>query len=258
MQDRQTDHPPSGSSDPLREVLSSPEVASRLRAAAPSAYATCTRFWEDAFTERALTSRMKELVLIALHGTVTALDSEGVRRHVQRARAAGATPQDVLDVLVTIVGVANHALYFAVPVLMRELKEAGHPDAELPVVTARSQAIKEEFVRTRGFWNEQRDIIVRLMPDYFEALSAISMESWKNGPLTAKERELICIAIDCSVTHMYEPGLVIHIRNALRHGASRDEILEVFHLASLTGMEGYFLGAEALFASKAAPRADTL
>jgi len=46
---------------------------------------------------------------------------------------------------------------------------------------------------------------------------------------------------------MFEPGLAIHIRNALKKGASRDEILEVFHLAAVTGLEGYILGAEALY-----------
>ncbi|MBT2336642.1 carboxymuconolactone decarboxylase family protein [Variovorax paradoxus] len=231
----------------LASVFTAPEVATGLRSASPTAYAAAERFWQSAFTGTALSLRMKELVLVALHGTVTALDSEGVRRHVERALAAGASRHDVLDVLITIVGAANHALYFAVPVLMRELKAAGHPQAEVPPVTPRAQAIKDEFVRTRGFWNEQRDAIVRMMPEYFGALSQVSTESWTNGPLTPKERELLCIAIDCSVTHMYEPGLVIHIRNAIKNGAGREEILEVFHLASLTGLEGFILGAEAMF-----------
>lgn len=235
----------------MRAVFSTSEVARRLEQAEPASYAAAARFWGLAHTTPALTPRMKELVLVALHGTVTALDSEGVRRHVRRALAAGATEQDVLDVLITITSAANHALYFAVPVLMRELKAAGHPEAEPPPPTAEALAIKEEFVRTRGFWNEQRDVIVRMMPEYFAGLSEISTVSWKNGPLTVKERELMCIAIDCSVTHQFEAGLAIHIRNALRAGASREEILEVFQLASVTGLEGYFLAAEALYSRAA-------
>jgi len=230
----------------LSAAFSSPEVARRVEEAAPSMYEAAAGFWRSAHVAPALAPRMKELVLVALHATVTTLHADGVRRHVARALAAGATEQDVLDVLITIVGAANHALYFAVPVLMRELKAGGYPDAELPPVTPQSQAIKDDFIRTRGFWNEQRDVIVRLMPEYFAALSRLSTESWKSGTLTAKERELVCIAIDCSVTHMYEPGLAIHIRHALQKGATREEVLEVFHLASVTGLEGYILGAEAL------------
>jgi alkylhydroperoxidase/carboxymuconolactone decarboxylase family protein YurZ len=134
-----------------------------------------------------------------------------------------------------------------VPVLLRELASAGHPDAEPPPVTPEAQAIKDEFIRSRGFWNEQRDVIVRMMPEYFAALSELSTEPWKNGTLKDKERELICIAIDCTVTHMFEPGLAIHIRHALQKGANAQEILDVFHLASVTGLEGYILGAETLY-----------
>ena len=231
----------------LTAVFSRHEVADRLEKAAPTIHTAAARFWRSAHTAPALSPRMKELVLVALHATVTSLHGDGVRRHVGRALAAGASKQDVLDVLITIVGAANHALYFAVPVLMRELKAAGHPDAEPPPVTPEAQATKDEFIRTRGFWNEQRDAIVRMMPKYFAALSELSTEPWKNGSLTDKERELVCIAIDCTVTHMFEPGLAIHIRNALKKGASRDEILEVFHLAAVTGLEGYILGAEALY-----------
>lgn len=243
------------SSDPnladLASVFSSPQVAGRLRAAAPTTYAAAARFWQSAHVAPALSPRMKELVLVALHATVTSLHGHGVRRHVGRALAAGASQQEVLDVLITIVGIANHALYFAVPVLMRELKAAAHPDAEPPPISAETEGIKEEFIRTRGFWNEQRDVIVRMMPEYFAALAQLSAEPWKNGSLTEKERELICIAIDCTVTHMYEPGLVIHVRNALQKGATRDEILEVFHLAATCGMEGYILGGEFLYGESA-------
>lgn len=231
----------------LSAVFTDPGVPVRLQQAAPTSYAAAARYWQSALGPGALSARMKELVLVALHATVTALDSEGIRRHVARAVAAGATQQDVLDVLMSIVGASNHALYFAVPVLERELKAAGHPKAETPPMTAQAQAIKDEFVRTRGFWNEQRDVIARMMPGYFAALSQVSTEPWKNGTLTDKDRELIYIAIDCSVTHMFEPGLALHIRRALEKEASPEEILEVFHLAALTGIEGYILGAEVLF-----------
>ena len=232
----------------LSAVFSDGEIHARLRDASPRTYAAAERFWKAGLTADALSPRMKELVLLALHATVTSLHGDGIRRHVRRALAAGATEQDVLDVLITIVGIANHALYFAIPVLQRELEAAGQ-SAELPPITAEVAAIKDEFVRVRGYWNEQRDVLVRLMPDYFAALAQLSAEPWLNGSLTDKERELVCIAIDCTVTHMYEPGLRIHIRQALKNGASRDEILAVFHLAALTGLEGYIAGAETLYGS---------
>jgi alkylhydroperoxidase/carboxymuconolactone decarboxylase family protein YurZ len=231
----------------LDAIFSHAHVGEQLRQTAPTIHEAASEFWRSAHSTGALTPRMKELVLVALHGTVTSLDAPALKRHVDRALAAGATPQDVLDVMLTITGAANHALYFAVPVLMREIEAAGGPDAQLPEATPEALAIKEAFIRTRGVWNAQRDVLVRMMPEYFAALSKVSTASWKDGSLTRKERELVCIAIDCTVTHMFEPGLVLHIRCALEHGATRDEILDVFQLASLTGLESYILGAEALF-----------
>ncbi|SAK98272.1 carboxymuconolactone decarboxylase [Caballeronia calidae] len=234
----------------LDAVFKSGQVSEGLRRNAPTLHAAASNFWDMAFRPSALSPRMKELVLVALHGTVTALDSEAVHRHVRRALSAGASPLDVIDVLTTIVSAANHALYFAMPVLIGELKELGHSDAEVPPLTPEAQAIKDAFIRERGFWNEQRDVLARMMPEYFADLSQISTVSWKDGSLTRKERELICVAIDCTVTHTFEPGLRIHIRNALKEGATADEVLDVFKLASVIGMEGYILSAEALFESQ--------
>jgi alkylhydroperoxidase/carboxymuconolactone decarboxylase family protein YurZ len=75
---------------------------------------------------------------------------------------------------------------------------------------------------------------------------ALSFEPWKSGVLEPKVREFLYIAIDCSITHMYEHGLRIHIRNALKYGASRDEIIEVFELAATLGVSTYLAGTRAL------------
>lgn len=235
--------------DDFGAVFSRDHVPAKLAETAPNLHAAASAFWRSAMSESALSARMKELVLVAMHSTVTSLNAEATQRHVRRAIDVGATPADVLDVLVTIAPTANHALYFALPVLMKELAVAG-ASTELPEPTPQAQAIKDEFVRTRGVWLEQREAIFRLMPEYFAALSQLSTASWKEGALTRKERELIAIAIDCVVTHMFEPGLAMHIRCALQHGATRDEILDVFQLASLLGLETYIQGAEALFGAE--------
>jgi alkylhydroperoxidase/carboxymuconolactone decarboxylase family protein YurZ len=240
----------------LDAVFSDKDIPAVLRRTAPTLHQAASSFWSMALGTGALSPRMKELVLVALHGTVTAVDTEAVQRHIQRALDAGATELDVMDVMLTIAGVANHALYFSVPVLIRELKAMGHREAEPPPLSPEGQAIKDAFVRERGFWNEQRDILARMMPDYFVELSTLSTQSWKHGSLTRKERELICVAIDCTVTHTFEPGLAIHIRNALREGATPQEILDVFKLASATGLEGYVLSAEALFGKAARERTE--
>jgi alkylhydroperoxidase/carboxymuconolactone decarboxylase family protein YurZ len=182
-----------------------------------------------------------------MHASATSLNVEAVERHIKRATAAGATPEEIVDVLITIVALANHALYFSVPILQEELARRGQDSDGAVGFDAAFEEAKRAFIESRGFWNSDREAIARLMPAYYQALDAVSTESWNNGPLTSKEREFICIGIDCTVTHNYEPGLRRHIRNALDLGATRDEILEIFQLAGLLGLEGYVLGAKYLF-----------
>ncbi len=235
------------SSEPRLEQLESlfddVSSAARARAGAPGAYAAVERFWKVVYSGPHLTPRMKELVLLALHASSSALNSEAIRRHARRALSAGAAATDVVDVLVTIIPLANHPLYTGIPALLDELRKAGRQEeANLPPMNATVQAIRDDFIKNRGYWTTMRDTIGQLMPSYFAAFIGACMEPWKSGSLTAAERELMYIAIDCSISHTYEPGMRMHIQNALRYGATRDQILEVFQLAALIGIEGYLLG----------------
>jgi alkylhydroperoxidase/carboxymuconolactone decarboxylase family protein YurZ len=230
----------------LDSVFVDPVLAKGVRELAPSFYQAVDHFWHTIFVGKALSPRMKELVLLALHAASSALNSAAIDRHAKRALAAGASETDIIDVLVTIVPLANHPLYVGIPILLDELKKAGHHDAEVPPLTFEIQAIKDDFIAKRGYWTELRDLIGRLIPEYFMSFINACMEPWRTGSLTPKERELIYVAIDCSISHTYEPGMRMHIKNALRFGATRDEILGVFQLASLLGAEGYVLGALAV------------
>lgn len=238
---------PSGSElGSFEHLLRDSDAVDALRAVSPSLYATASEFWR-ASTSGQLPARTKELVLLAMHATATALNVAAIRRQIDRALHAGATEADILDVLITIVAVANHALYTTVPILVEELKAAGIKTDVPPSEEREFQAAKEEFIASRGFWNPDREQLARMMPDYYRALSKMSTESWKSGALTAKEREFVCIGINCTVTHIYEPGLRRHIRKALGYGATREEICEIFQLAAVLGLEGYVIGAAALF-----------
>ena len=51
---------------------------------------------------------------------------------------------------------------------------------------------------------------------------------------------------------MFEPGLRVHIRNALGYGATREEIMEVFELVSGIGVQACSLGIPILLEEAAA------
>ncbi len=111
---------------------------------------------------------------------------------------------------------------------------------------ARKAKIRQDFIDARGYWSRGWDPLLDIAPDYFEAYSKLSSVPWKTGTLSPKVKELLYIAIDSSITHMYEPGLRVHIRNALRYGATRDEIMEVYELTSSIGVHSVTMGVPAL------------
>ena len=233
----------------IDDVLGGKDAAALMQAIAPTALKVAADFFEAPAASGNLTSRMRELLLLAMHATPTSLDAGAVDRQVRRSLEVGATSADIVDVLLTTVGVANHALYAAVPLLADELAREGMELEDVGSLDEAFEAVKREFVQARGFWNPDRERFARLMPAYFQAVCRLSVEPWKNGSLTIKEHELVCIAIDSVVTHGYEPGLRLHIGKAIRSGATAGEILEVLQLAGTYGLESLAVGLRALVRS---------
>lgn len=193
----------------------------------------------------ALEPKVKELVLLAVDAAATHLYAPGVRFHVQRALALGATPAEVVETLELTSTMGIHACNTGVPILLEELAAAGQPLDDGPL-TARQEEIKAEFTAKRGYWNSFWDGVLRLDAEFFAAYTAFSSWSWEHGVLEPKVKELIYSAFDVSATHMFEPGLRQHIRNALAYGATKEEVMEVFELASGIGAKAFALGAPAL------------
>ena len=47
---------------------------------------------------------------------------------------------------------------------------------------------------------------------------------------------MIYTAFDASATHLYVPGLKLHLRNAVRLGATVEELTEVLSIVSVVGI----------------------
>lgn len=119
-------------------------------------------------------------------------------------------------------------------------EQAGDRESE------RNRALRDRFIAQRGYWNPFWEGLLTADPDFFEAYLAFSSVPWTNGVLEPKVKELIYTAIDASTTHLYEPGLRQHIRNALGYGATKAEIMEVLELTSVLGIHTCTLGVPVL------------
>ena len=84
------------------------------------------------------------------------------------------------------------------------------------------------------------------MPEFFEAYAEYSSVPWRTGPLDPKTKEFIYVAIDASTTHLHAEGLRIHMTNALRHGATLDELVEVLQIVSCIGFQSWITGVRLL------------
>ncbi|GED29920.1 carboxymuconolactone decarboxylase family protein [Brevibacillus centrosporus] len=178
--------------------------------------------------------KTKELIYIAFDVAATHMYQPGTRQHMENALGYGATPEEIMEVieLASVLGI--HAATVASPILMEVLAENGTPvDAEM---SPRQKELKQVFIDERGYWSEMWDSVLLLDPDFFEAYLEFSGVAFKHNHLDPKIREFICLTVDAAATHLYEPGIRVHMRNAIQYGATKEEIMEVLELASTLGI----------------------
>jgi alkylhydroperoxidase/carboxymuconolactone decarboxylase family protein YurZ len=106
----------------------------------------------------------------------------------------------------------------------------------------RRQELRRRFTELRGYWNDAWERLLAADADYFEAYLNFSGVPWVSGPLEPKVKEFLYLALNASATHLYAPGLRAHMQNAIKYGATREEILEVFQIVSVIGIHTMGVG----------------
>ena len=201
-----------------------------------------------------LDDKVKEFIYIAIDANATHMYLPGVRQHIQAALKLGATPQEIMEVLELSATLGIHAMNIGVPILTEVLVEKGLRTGPAPL-TEEQEQIKAEFTKTRGYWHTFWDEILELDPEMFTAYTEFSSVPWRTGTLAPKVKEFVYIAFDTAATHLYAKGLKLHIENAIDHGATAEEILEVMEIASVLGIHGVTAAAPILLEEIEAQRA---
>ncbi|WP_170066070.1 carboxymuconolactone decarboxylase family protein [Novosphingobium guangzhouense] len=117
---------------------------------------------------------------------------------------------------------------------------------------AEKQAFKHAYIEARGYWAEFNDGLLEYSPEWLEAYLAYSSSPACTGPLSARMRELIYVAVDGSTTHLFQAGLEVHIRIALDIGCSAAELVEVLQIATMQGLDSVAMGMDVLVQELAA------
>lgn len=113
-------------------------------------------------------------------------------------------------------------------------------------LNAREQRLKSAFIKARGYWRPWNAFLLRQDPKFLDVYSRYAGYPAAQGDLPAKTVELIYVALDSSATHLFASGLLLHMRLAMKAGASVREIIEVLRLGTAQGLTGTWNGIEIL------------
>lgn len=219
-----TPDPPAPADGPVWEAL---------RALRPG-YARAAGEFARATRGGALDAKTRAFVRMALNGAVTHLRGEALADAMGDARDAGASAEEILEVLMVTCTIGVHGMN--ADVLADVLAERGGP-VDTTALTPAQERIREDYRRTRGYWRDFLDPTLALAPGFLEAYLEFSGAPWREGMLEPKVREFLYLAFDTSPTHLHMAGLRVHIHKALDHGATVDEIVAVMAMSAGLGLQ---------------------
>jgi alkylhydroperoxidase/carboxymuconolactone decarboxylase family protein YurZ len=241
---------PDATAEVLRETVTRDlgywdEEQEALAALAPGFFDTWRRMASVPVRKNHLGDKNRALIGLAASAAATHLYAPGVRRQVRNALDAGATTDEIMEVIALTATLGIHACNIGVPLLLEVLDEAGLRSGPAPL-TPRQEQLKADFTRDRGYWHTFWDGFLELDPDLFEGYLDFSAHPWRHGTLPPKMKEFVYCAFDAAATHLYVSGLKAHMKNAIGYGATKEELMEVLEIVSLIGMHGAELAAPIL------------
>jgi alkylhydroperoxidase/carboxymuconolactone decarboxylase family protein YurZ len=200
------------------------------------------RVGTNPWTSGVLPRKEVELISLALYCSCTTLDETGTRRQIRASLDAGATRDEILLILKCCVGLAVHSCSLGAPILLEEMRAAGVKPASGP----RPETPASDAMRAMGQWNTAWDPFYELSPAWTDQFFAFGASIYKSPLFTPRFIELISIALDASVTHMYEPGTRRHIKTALQVGATPEEIMTTLQICVSMGVQACAMGVPIL------------
>jgi alkylhydroperoxidase/carboxymuconolactone decarboxylase family protein YurZ len=210
----------------------SPALA-QLREWEPAWVDQCLKMSNNPWTSGILPRKDIELISLAVNAAITNLSAGGTRRHIRGALEAGASREEIMMVVKIASLLSIHTASLGAPILLEEANAAGvKPAPKQPAATPVCDGMK-----SAGQWNTAWDEFFELDRAWTEAIIAASLPVYTSGIFTPKLAELLSIAVDASITHMYAPGTRRHIKSALKLGATIEEIMEVLKICVSQGIQ---------------------
>lgn len=105
-----------------------------------------------------------------------------------------------------------------------------------------TSGLRSDFESSHGYWSTDLEDLLVADSRYFTAYDRLLRVTSVRGNLTPRESELICIAVTGQVTYLNRAAVSHHIRQAMRLGASAEEVMETLQLAASLGVHSMLVG----------------
>lgn len=184
-----------------------------------------------------LSEKDKELIWLAIDVATTHLFRGGAKIHIERAIGEGASAQEVLDIFAIVSQLGLQSYQLGIPMLKEALEKRDGP--AVPLDDAYRAERRERFVARIGHWDDWWEDLLEVSPETFEATLAYVAFPWTSGALPPKMKAFIWLAVNASTTHLFLPAIKLGIDLALKHGASKEEIVEVLQLTAVLGIHTF-------------------
>ncbi|MBS2005038.1 MAG: carboxymuconolactone decarboxylase family protein [Cyanobacteria bacterium SZAS LIN-5] len=182
-----------------------------------------------------------ELICVGLNAACTNMQENATRRHIRAALEAGATREELVMVLKMGSLMSIHSVSLGAPILLEEAQAASVSPAPKQASTPAC-----DKMRQLGQWNVAWDPFFNLDPLWTDEVMTAAVGLYSGAVMSPKLVELLSIAFDASITHMYAPGTRRHIKGALKAGATVEEVMEVLKVCVAFGMESCRMGTRIL------------
>ncbi|UPK29897.1 carboxymuconolactone decarboxylase family protein [Bradyrhizobium sp. 195] len=192
-----------------------------------------------------LSSKMCELIYVALDGSSTHLFRSGLALHLRLALQEGATAREIVDVFRLATAQGLDGCNLGIGILAEELASVGR-DVDQPELSDEQRALRDAYVAQFGDWPDFCEQWLRRDPGYFTVLLDLLAGGHAGDGLDQRSQCLISIALNACFTALNPHGLRVRIRRALRLGIAQREILQVLQMTAHLGVHACAIGVPVL------------
>jgi alkylhydroperoxidase/carboxymuconolactone decarboxylase family protein YurZ len=143
----------------------------------PSYFAAYLKLRAAASKGKHVSPKFQELIHLSVASVVSTMFVPGIEAHTRAALDAGATKEEILEVLALTSVCGIHSISCGLPVLMEILSEQGKLPEWPEQLDSKRQQIKDDFHKKRGYWGSTWDKLLAFDPDFLEAYTVSDISS---------------------------------------------------------------------------------